>query len=61
MRRKSAIVQEWSFNFRSQSAKEDAQESLVAFPVHKNALPPAWATNLELKMGGNQFQPSQNF
>ena len=61
IRRKIAIVQQSSFNFRSQSAKKDAQESLVAFPIQENALPPAQAANLELKMGGNQFQPSQDF
>ena len=58
--RKSAIIQQWSFNFRSQPAKEDAQESIIAFPVHEKALPQVRAANLERKVGGNQFQPSQN-
>ena len=61
IRRKIAIVRQWSFNFRSQSPKKDAHEILVAFPIQESALPPALAANLELKMGGNKFQPSQDF
>ena len=56
IRRKSAITQQWSFNFRSQSAEEDAQESLVAFSVSKDGLPPALAANLEL----NHFSSVQH-
>ena len=43
IRRKIAIVQQWSFNFSSESAKKDDQVSIVAFPIQEKALPPAQA------------------